>query len=306
MCSAGRRRISLNWSPDKTTPNRLETPTAQMIVNTPMTLRSSPRKRLLLGDVTYNAAASLSSLTSTKTPQKSQITTPNKADSSTASVAANVIPLSSPSSKRLRWDDKSVVQQNDRTPLTTMLKGLSADQLQAIIVGLIKDEPKLELKIRSNLPAADIRPLEAQLTTMKKNIFKSLPSSRLIKKTESNAYTRAATHVAAFKKTVVDHSRLLHNTHHWDALLDYAMMAWDYVKSTPVWDNHSHNAMRRQCFKLLAAHCSAALRYGGTQLGEQRLQEFSDRINSMAADGDDISSCSSTLNKLIETIRQQL
>lgn len=310
---SGRRRISLNWSPEKTTPNRPETPTsrAQQIISTPMTLRSSPRKRLLLlgGDVTGGAgggsAAAASSPTTPKTPQKSQMTSPSKAAAGPSGAAAAIMPLSSPSSKRLRWDDKPVAQQNDRIPLNTMLKGLGVDQLLAIIAGLVKDEPALEQKIRSNLPAADIRPLEAQLNTMKKNIFKSLPASRLIKKTESNAYTRAATHVAAFKKTVVDQSRVLHDAHHWDALLDYSMMAWHYVKSTPVWDNHSHNSMRRQCFKLLTAHCLAALKYGGAQLGEQRLQEFSGRLNAMAVDGEDISTCSSTLNKLIMTIRQQ-
>lgn len=49
------------------------------------------------------------------------------------------------------------------------------------------------------LPAPDIKPLEEKLNYLKKNIFKSLPNSRLTSKTDSPAYSRAATHVTAFK-----------------------------------------------------------------------------------------------------------
>lgn len=49
------------------------------------------------------------------------------------------------------------------------------------------------------LPAPDIKPLEDRLSDLKKNIFKSLPNSRLTSKTDSPAYSRAATHLTAFK-----------------------------------------------------------------------------------------------------------
>lgn len=54
-------------------------------------------------------------------------------------------------------------------------------------------------EIKDSLPAPDIRPLEDRLNYLKKNIFKSLPNSRLTSKTDSPAYSRAATHVLAFK-----------------------------------------------------------------------------------------------------------
>jgi hypothetical protein len=54
-------------------------------------------------------------------------------------------------------------------------------------------------EIKDSLPAPDIRPLEERLSYLKKNIFKSLPNSRLTSKTDSPAYSRAATHVLAFK-----------------------------------------------------------------------------------------------------------
>lgn len=113
-------------------------------------------------------------------------------------------------------------------------------------------------------------------------------------------------HLTAFKKTVVDQSNLLHDSHHWDALLDYTAMAWTYVKATPLWDNHSNNAVRRHCFKVLAWHSSEALKNGGILLGEPRLHDFSVRLNQMAIDYEDIATaCSATLNKLIMSLHQQ-
>lgn len=253
-----------------------------------MTLRSSPRKRLLIPEIA-----------SPKTPEK--LSSPRH-----AAIAATAYSSKhwQPTTKRLRFDDKPIAQTNVKIPLGTIMMGLSNEQLMTIIQGLVTEQPELEQQIRSKLPIADIRPLEEQLCTAKNNIFKSLPTSRLIKKTDSSSFSRVSIHLTAFKKTIVDQSKLLHDSHHWDTLLDYTAMAWKYVKATPLWDNHSNNAVRRQCFKVLAWHSSEALKYGGLLLGEQRLHDFSLRINQMAIDYEDITACSSTLNKLIMSIHQ--
>ena len=44
--------------------------------------------------------------------------------------------------------------------------------------------------------------------------------------------------------------------------MDHAVMAWTYVRSTPVWDNAPHNNARRQCFKALAANALQAIKKG--------------------------------------------
>lgn len=265
----------------------MPTPTKATIT---MTLRSSPRKRLLIPE-----------MASPKTPEK--LSSPRHA----ATGASAYQPKQwQPTTKRLRFDDKPIAKTNEKIPLTTIMMGLSNEQLINIIQGLVTEQPKLEQQIRSNLPAADIRPLEEQLSTAKKNIFKSLPTSRLIKKTDSSSFSRASIHLAAFKKTVVDQSKLLHDSHHWDTLLDYTAMAWTYVKATPLWDNHSNNAVRRHCFKVLTWHSSEALKHGGLLLGEHRLYDFSVRINQMAIDYEDIIACSASLNKLIMSLHQQL
>jgi hypothetical protein len=87
-------------------------------------------------------------------------------------------------------------------PLPCALKGLSQDQLIEMLLGLTKIHPELEQELRESLPAPDLRPMEDQLAYLRKNIFKSLPTSRLTSKYDSPAYNRANTHVLSFKVRV--------------------------------------------------------------------------------------------------------
>lgn len=53
---------------------------------------------------------------------------------------------------------------------------------------------------------------------------------------------------------------MLLDSQQWDSVLEYVILAWSYVRATPLWDNPPHNAARRQCFKSLAAQCMFALK----------------------------------------------
>lgn len=273
----GRRRISINWSPEKTQSTSIErTPTKS---TTTMTLRSSPRKRLQLSDGT------ISVITSAPTSHE-RTQSPRKTNRFLTSVG-----YYTPQTKRSRLTESPLAQRNVRTPLTKVLRGLSNAQLINVIQELVNNEPVIESKIRAYLPMPDIKPMEEQLIQLKKNIFKSLPTSRLVKNTDSVSYSRASTHLSMFKKAIVEQSRQLNESENWDALLDYCLLAWPYVRGTPIWDNTSHNALRRSCFKLLSWHCLCALKSCTTQLGEQRLNEFYTNIETMQIDCDDIGSC---------------
>lgn len=264
----GRRRIALNWSPEKTPTfgNPLRTPTKSTSM---MTLRSSPRKRL------YGS------------------------DRPTGSTSASSY---SPQSKRSRVATTPIAQINTKTPLSKLLKGLTSSQLINIIQNAVNTDSELEDKIRANLPTPDIRPMEEQLIILKKNIFKSLPTSRLMKTTDSIAHSRVVTHLVAFKKLIVDQSRQLNESENWDALLDYSLLAWNYVQYTPIWENSSQNAMRRSCFKILSWHCLCAIQSGGAFLGEQRLNDFYSEIPNMRNDCEDIGQCVPHLKGLLDKI----
>lgn len=69
-----------------------------------MTLRSSPRKRLLLSDITPIS------------PDQSHSTTPRKSN-------PNQLKQTFPGGKRLKFDEKPLAQTNTDVPLSDILKG---------------------------------------------------------------------------------------------------------------------------------------------------------------------------------------
>jgi Cut8. len=167
----GRRRLPVTWSPDveQTKQNgasaRDRTPVKASPMKCSIVLRSTPRKRLLLND------------------PKELFPTPEKNRKA------------SPNAKKSRLEKTTIYSG----PLQASLKGLSQDQLIDVIQQIAERHPEQLNEIQESLPAPDLRPLEDQLNYLKKNIFKSLPNSRLTSKTDSPAYSRAATHVLAFK-----------------------------------------------------------------------------------------------------------
>lgn len=261
-----------------------------------MTLRSSPRKRLYAG--TADGPAPPSPLSK----EKNHTGSPYRVNGM-ARTPGTPSPPYSPQSKRSRITSPPIAQSNDKTPLAKLLKGFSSAQLINIIQGLTNNDPTLEQKIRANLMMPDIRPMEEQLIVLKKNIFKSMPTSRLMKSTDSVSHSRVATHLTQFKKAIVDHSRLLNDSENWDSLFDYCMLAWNYVKATPVWENNSQNAIRRSCFKILAYHCLSAIKSAGQLLGQQRLNEIYANVNGMKSDCEDISLCIVYLDRMHEKMQ---
>lgn len=294
----GRRR-SINWSPDKIPSSTaallsiLRTPTKS---TSTMTLRSSPRKRLHLDGVA-SSSVMMSPHSMGQSPTR-KMRTPQGTLTPTSSASSSY----TPQMKRLRFTESPIAQQNQTTPLSKILKGLSQSQLINVIQELVNNEPDIETKVRHNLPMPDIRPMEEQLIQLKKNIFKSLPTSRLVKNTDSVGHSRAATHLTTFKKTVVEQSNQLNESENWDALIDYCLMAWPIVRATPIWDNKTHNSVRRSCFKILSWHCLCALKTAGNALGEQRLKDLYNQMAAMKADCDDIAACKPHLDNILDTI----
>lgn len=179
----GRKKqpAKISWSPIKSpfkTPTKRNSalhmsllspsPAKQLFNNSSMTLRSSPRKRILAD-----------------TPP------PSDQDPTTSS------PLLTPT-KRMRFFDTSAV--NLDVPLETLLKGLNQEQLVNLICSVSNKDASFEESVRNNLPAPDLRSFEEQLCTLRKNITRSSPRSRLMSRTDGAAYSRASPHMTAFKK----------------------------------------------------------------------------------------------------------
>ncbi|XP_047099481.1 uncharacterized protein LOC124716943 [Schistocerca piceifrons] len=268
----GRRRGPVNWSPDLDAHKREGIPMGARTpspVKSNIVLRSTPRKRLMLSD------------------PKELFTTPEKMRKLSPSLKG------SPGVKKGRVEKPTLTYNG---PIQLGLKGLSQEQLIGIVQSLIDRHPNLEDEVRDIMPGPDLRPLEEQLSYLKKNIFKSLPTSRLTSKTDSPAYSRAAVHLAAFKKFVLEQGRQLVESCHWEAVVDYVCLAWAYVRATPLWDNPPHNATRKQCFKSLVAQCMAAIKRG--QWTPQQCDAMVNRLSGFTADSEDMEMCIKQLDAM--------
>ncbi|KAJ0176230.1 hypothetical protein K1T71_008404 [Dendrolimus kikuchii] len=279
----GRKRLPSTWSPDidlkrssftstvrtppKDTSSRCSPPKLGV------TLRSTPRKRLLLGDSErIPLTPEKIDFSDISTPQKFKITSPIK---------------TTPPIKRCRIE--RTLDTELKGPIDTALKGLSPTQLIHIIKNITYKHPEIEHELRKNMPMPDLAPLEERLSYLKCNIFKSLPTSRLMSKTDSPAYSRVATHLVAFKKCVIDQGKVLVEAQHWESVMKYVFLAWGYVKATPVWDNQPHNAQRKQCFKALTNFCLTALKKGNFE--KDLLADVMKKLQNMIVDSEEVQSC---------------
>eukprot|EP00088_Acartia_fossae_P007776 TRINITY_DN13648_c1_g1_i3.p1 TRINITY_DN13648_c1_g1~~TRINITY_DN13648_c1_g1_i3.p1 ORF type:complete len:442 (+),score=83.31 TRINITY_DN13648_c1_g1_i3:81-1406(+) len=240
----GRRQIPLTYSPD-VTPLR-----QQMQRNKLAAVQQNPTSRLSLPNIRISPRKRLNL---TDTPPSPQLY-----------VLPTQISGISPLAKKLKIE-------SDGVDPAVAVRGLAHSQLVSLISDIIKMNPKIRDDVASLLPAPDLTAMEEPLNIHKKNIFKSLPNTRLESKTDSMAYNRVATHLSAFRKVVNEGVKRLQSGEQWTALLDYTIIAWGYVQSTPVWDNPSHNGTRKHCFKTLASAALTALKAGKftvTQLKE--------------------------------------
>ncbi|OWR49691.1 uncharacterized protein LOC116770767 [Danaus plexippus] len=290
----GRKRLPATWSPDidlkrnSTFHSVVRTPPKNTGRNTPpklgVTLRSTPRKRLLLGD---NERVPLTpekiDFSDISTPQKFKITSPFK---------------DSPPIKRSRLE--RTFDGEFKGPLDTALKGLSPTQLIHMIKRITHKHPEVEKEIRSDMPIPDLTPLEEKLSYLKSNIFKSLPTSRLTSKTDSPAYSRVATHLTAFKKCLVDQGKVLVESQHWESVIKYVFLAWNYVRATPLWDNQPHNAQRKQCFKTLINFCMTALKKG--TFDKDYMIDIHDKLQGIESDSEDVQSCLKYVNGQLQGV----
>lgn len=184
----GRKKqpAKISWSPAKSpfkTPTKrcsslhmsLMSPSPKKLFNSsstsPMKLRSSPRKRILVDTPTND---------------------PNPSSSST--------PLSTPTKRLKFFDDRSMNANNTDVPVRTLLKALTQEQLIKIICDMSVKNPSFEEGVRQSLPLPDIRSFEDQLCSLRKNITRNSPRSRLMSKTDGAAFSRAKTHLTDFKK----------------------------------------------------------------------------------------------------------
>lgn len=75
-------------------------------------------------------------------------------------------------------------------------------------------------------------------------------------------------------------------------------MAWTYVRALPVWDEASHNVLRKECFRVLTISAKSALKHGGMKLGNDRITSFRNKMKTMSGDYEEVRKCQEALNFL--------
>jgi len=280
----GRRQVPLTFSPDiNHTPLRQQMQRAKLAAMSQSSgsrlllpnsnVRTSPRKRLTLSDTP--PPTSCISQVYTPSPDKLKM---------------------SPLTKRVRIDPAL----HNINP-ETAIKGLSHSQLISLMGSILQRHPELVEEVHTMLPSPDLTPMEEKLNYLKRNIYKALPNTRLESKTDSMAYNRVSIHLTTFKKAVVDSVKSLLEGQQWLAIIDYTVMAWAYVQATPVWENPSHNNIRKTCFKSLAASCMTALKKGNFKA--EQCEEIRKKLSKLKADSDEIVICLKHLDEM--TAKQQ-
>lgn len=271
----GRRRRTIVWSPDLdackrdsllSLSSRDRTP-QKSPTKTSMVLRSTPRKRLSLGDT--------SELRFTASERKKR--TPSKSSKS-----------------------DSFVQKKFNGHLINGLRGLSHEQLVKLIMdvismqeeGTLKESDKLKDVLLSKMPVADIQPQKEKLCSLRQSIYASLVSSNA----DESAYSRAYIHLDAFQKAVIDQGKKLLESQHWSSVMQYVFVAWNITKELPEWENQGLDNTTHKCFKNLAQFCSRALKEGCFNL--PTLSLYKERFEIMAKDCEDINGCLQLLKEI--------
>ncbi|XP_042219907.1 uncharacterized protein LOC121864809 isoform X2 [Homarus americanus] len=274
----GRRSLPLEWSPipiESPIKRTEKTPIKRSPGKGMIVLRSSPRKRLQLND----------------TPPRDLLD-------------HRRMMQMSPIMKKCRSLTVSPVQ----SPPEVAIKGLSQNQLVDVLNHVLTQHPELKGRrvedhqemegwsaghtrdeISDILPQPDLKQMEEKLNQQKKCIFKALPVSRLASKTDSPAYNKAGPHLINFKKTINEQCGQLVEAEQWVSLVDYTLLAWSYVRATPLWDSHHHNNCRRLCFKTLAQHCLQGLTK--LQWTQDQLENLLKKLEQCSSDHEEMDQC---------------
>jgi len=169
--------------------------------------------------------------------------------------------LPSQSNKKFKTSPRSSTTQSTTPSPLQLAKGLSKSQLLDLLGSLTAGNSHLTASLSELLPKPDLSGLVSNLTYLNQNIYKALPVTRLSDRTDSLAYKRVATHLAAFKKSLVEDINVLLEAGQWDSVLEFVLIVWEIVKATPVWDNSVHNTTRISCFKHLASSVIRVMKY---------------------------------------------
>uniref|UniRef100_A0A1A8NTA7 Uncharacterized protein n=1 Tax=Nothobranchius rachovii TaxID=451742 RepID=A0A1A8NTA7_9TELE len=170
---------------------------------------------------------------------------------------------------------------------------LSKQQLEQLVRSLILVEQSQEPRIL----APEIKVLQEDLQLKKANVYRSIPYSRFGSNRDAHCYRKAFPYLLAFKVSCQEWGQVLLRRKEWDAVLEHSLMAWLYTSELPQWDTASHNALREQCYGVLAAHILTALQH--CSLEPSRGHELLRRLKMAQLQSQSIVPCIQELQRIL-------
>ncbi|XP_074520852.1 uncharacterized protein LOC141786048 isoform X2 [Halichoeres trimaculatus] len=169
---------------------------------------------------------------------------------------------------------------------------LSTQQLVQLIRSLISVEQQ-----EPRILAADLKYLQEDLQLKKTNIYRSIPYSRFGSNRDAHCYRKAYPHLVSFKVSCQEWGQVLLRNKEWDAVLEHTLMAWRYTSEMPQWDTANHNALREQCYSILASHSLTALQH--YQPEPSRGRELLRRLKMAQLHSQSITPCVQELQRIL-------
>lgn len=194
-----------------------------------------------------------------------------------------------------------LLRKGSEVPLSQELGGYSQKQLVGVIDRLVAMHPHLEDEVRLRLPSPDIKPLEDNLSFLRKNIFRAFPTTRWSSSRDVHCYKRVKVHLLTFKKACLEQGKALLSAGCWEAVIRYTAMAWRYTGRLPDWDDPSHNTHKQQCYSVLAGQCMAALKKGGFE--KEQLLQYKKKLEAACSLNAELRPCVAYIEKTLDTLQ---
>lgn len=207
-----------------------------------------------------------------------------------AAVSRRLRPLELWSGRIHEHCDKMEEQQQQQQQQHT---ALSKQQLVQLIRSLILVEQSQDPRVLR----ADLKFLQEDLQLKKTNVYRSIPYSRLGSNRDAHCYRKAYPHLVAFKVSCQEWGQVLLRNQEWDLALEHTLLAWRFTSELPQWDTASHNALREQCFSVLASQSQAALQHYSPPASRGR--ELLRRFKMAQQHSNAITPCIDTLQRLL-------
>ncbi|XP_077563520.1 uncharacterized protein LOC144179151 [Haemaphysalis longicornis] len=255
-------------TPPRTPTKRQQSPKSGLTTEHPQTpnkaqlstspVRSSPRKRLLLPSDISEAIAS--------SPSKKLVS-----------------PV-----KRLRLQSREAEVETE-----VALTGLTKAQLVALLRDAMSRSQATKQVVQELLPKPDLTHSTQKLEKLLHQVYRAFPQKHWGNSRDAFCFRRVQIPIETFKRKCLERGQQLCQAEQWCSLLEYAQLAWSFVRKLPDWEDSSHNRAKALCFRSLAAHCSTALRKAAPAglLDQRQAQALVARLKEMKEDHACIAPC---------------